>query len=185
MAFASVAELAAYLRRSIEPDDASALLALDLATGTIRNEARQTISVVEDDEVVLRGQWSGDVWLPERPVIEVTEITLRHSSLDDEVLADSDFVWDELGLLRRASGYWGGLGAVLAVTYSHGFTTVPDDIKGLCLQVAGRLFENPSNVAQETIGSYSYSVSTGARTGVALSVEERRVCWRYRRRTYP
>lgn len=185
MAFASVTDLAALLRRSIDDEDAGALLALDLATGAIRNEARQHISLVEDEDIVLAGRWSSDLWLPERPVIEISSIEIVPSAGVSEPLGVTAYQWDGQGHIQLASGSWGGPSATVPITYTHGFETIPDDIRGLCLQVASRVFDNPGNVAQESIGSYSYSVSTASRTGVALSEDERRICWRYRRRTYP
>lgn len=184
--FANVAQLAARLGRTIAEDDARALQILADASAAIRNEARQTINLVEGDVQKLRGSWSQDLWLPERPVADVTTITLSNTlDLDSEPLAATGYDWDRLGLLRRTSGHWGGSGATVTVTYDHGYDPIPDDLVALCIQIASRLYTNPDGTAQETIGSYSYSAGDAGRSGIALHPDERKVCWRYRQRTAP
>jgi hypothetical protein len=43
------------------------------------------------------------------------------------------------------------------VTYTHGYATIPDDIRGVTLDLAARKMANPSGNRQEGIGSYSIS----------------------------
>ncbi len=150
--FATVQDLATWLQRTLADDDAAANLALEVATAAIRREAHQTISLVDDDPVVLTGNWGGSLWLPERPVLDVTAVQVTNGRVDAaswltaETLAVGSYVWARNGLLQRASGWWGGSEASVLVTYSHGYETIPGDIRGLCLQVAGEVFESTGSL---------------------------------------
>lgn len=161
-------------------------LVLEIASAVIRQEAGQTITLVEDDQVDLLGNWSRDLWLPERPVIAVGSVAIIGGNIDADWNLNSNiepvsYTWNRQGLLRRYAGAtWGGDGATVRLTYSHGHETIPDLIRGLCLQVAQRLFEDPAaaGIKQETIGSYSYKTDSAA--GAALSDDERRLLRDYR-----
>lgn len=194
MAFATEAELEAYTGTSIATTRAELLL--DLATGAIRAYTNQTISRVTSDVVVLPGSWSNRLELPERPVVSVATVKIDDTTL----VADTDYVWDGRWTLLRGTseagvlvindgplisshGDWGGAGAQVTVTYTHGFATIPDDIKGVCLALAARSLASPDGVNSESVGSYSVSYS---RSGGAVSLldEERRLLDRYRRRVF-
>jgi len=194
VAFATETELEAYTGTSIATDRATLLL--DMATGAIRAHTNQTLSRVTNDTVILPGNYTGVLELPERPVASVGAVTIGDTALT----VDSDFVWDgRTSLLRGTAvtgvlvindgplisgrGDWGGPGAQVTVTYTHGFATIPDDIKGVCLALAARSLQSPDGVNSETVGSYSVSYS---RTGGAVSLldEERRLLDRYRRKVF-
>lgn len=194
MAFATEAELEAYTGASI--DTSRATILLDVATAAIKAYTNQTLSRVTNDTVILPGNHTNTLELPERPVISIGAVSIGDTALT----VDSDFVWDgRSGLLRgtavsgvlvindgplvSGTGDWGGPGAQVSVTYTHGFATIPDDIKGVCLALAARSLQSPDGVNSETIGSYSVSYS---RTGGAVSLldEERRLLDRYRRRVF-
>lgn len=194
MAFATEAELEAYTGTSI--DTTRATLLLDLATGAIRAHTNQTLSRVANDTVVLPGNYTGTLELPERPVASVASVSIG----DTNLAADVDYVWDGASSLLRGTlvtgvlvvndgpllsgrGDWGGPGAQVSVTYTHGFATISDDIKGVCLALAARSLSSPDGVNSETVGSYSVSYS---RTGGAVSLldEERRLLDRYRRTVF-
>lgn len=80
--------------------------------------------------------------------------------------------------LGRGTGGGGG-------TYAHGFTTIPQGIKGICLEATAWSVANPEGVRSETIGSYSitHSGAGGDLTGI-LPEAERRELNRYRRRAW-
>jgi hypothetical protein len=195
--FASANELADFLGRSIEDEEvARADLLLQLASAAVQAAAQQTIALVEDDEVSLMGNYSGELWLPERPVIDVSEITVRHGWGQAAVVTVpvGEIQWERRGLVQRALanvetngpclpyGGWGGPLATVDVTYSHGWQTVPDDLRGVALAVAARSFANPNGVRSKTIeGSISVTYSDAtADVGVGLSEDEHRICRRYR-----
>lgn len=193
--FATVAELAAYLSRDIDNDDASALLALSLASDAVRAYIGQEISIVEDEELTLDGTGTTLVLLPELPVTDVSSV------IEDglELTYDEDFYWSAQGELIRVEPRWEGITRVerpweslkrierrwikkpraIVVTYSHGYATVPGPIKGATLALAGRLVDSPAGVKQETIGAYSVTYSSGTPT---LADNETRLLDQYRTR---
>lgn len=195
MAFATEAELEAYTGTSIATDRATLLL--DLATGAIQGYTGQTISRVTNDEVVLVGNWGSTLTLPERPAVAPTAVAIGDTALT----ADTDYVFDGRWTLHRGTkvdgvlsvngpdylingwGDWGGPGAQVTVTYTHGFATIPNDIKGVCLALAARSLASPDGVNSESVGSYSvsYSRSGGA---VSLLAEEQRLLDSYRVRVH-
>ena len=190
MAFATEAELEAYTGVAVATDRATLLL--DTATAAIQAYTRQTLSQASTT-VVLPGTMSERLVLPERPVTAVTAVSIGDTALT----ADTDYVWDGASTLIRGSrvdgvlsvngpdwlvngwGDWGGPGAQVEITYTHGFATIPNDIKGVCLALAARSLQSPDGVNSESVGTYSvsYSRSGGA---VSLLTEERELLNRYR-----
>lgn len=185
MAFATEAELETYLGASVTTDQATLLL--NIATGLIQNETGQTLSAVAGDEIELRGNWTDRLWLPQRPVTAVSAITV-----DGIAAPAGDYTWTPDGCVTidcesqiinagNRRGYWGGPGIIVAVTYSHGFTVIPDDIKGVCLALAARIQSAPNGgaVASESLGAYSVTYSREF-SGM-LTADEKKILKRYRR----
>ena len=193
MSFATAAELGVYLNRTLtsgQEDQADMMLAQ--ATEAIRAEARQTISRVTSDVVVLRGNWGSTLVLPQRPVVSVASV-----DIDGTVLAaDSGYSWDGQETLYRgdweiindtwsprtvnASLFWGGAMAQVNVTYTHGFADGHDKlnlVKGICLAMVARTVPNPGGaVTGETLGPYSVTYGTTTQGGtVGLNASERRI----------
>jgi len=195
MAFATETELEAYTGATIATDRATILL--DMATGAIQAYTNQTLTFEAGDSITLPGNFGHVLTLPERPVTAVTSVTLG----DTLLVADTDYVWDGKADLLRGTkvdgvltvngpdwlvndwGDWGGPGAVVTIIYSHGFATIPNDIKGVCLALAARSLSSPDGVNSESVGSYSVSYS---RTGGAVSLltEEKALLDRYRRKVF-
>ncbi len=196
--FATVAELETFL--GVAEDSLNAAQATELltiASSTIRDECLQTIYAVEGDSVTLRGSWGREVWLPERPVVAVASITIDGTELaataykwtsDGRVTFYGD-AWKALdGPDEGAEGgnrrYWGGDEVLVVVEYSHGYETVPANVRGVCLELAKRAIQNPSagGIVQESVGSYSVSYSREAAS--VLTKGEQRRLRRYKRRAY-
>jgi len=195
MAFATETELEAYTGATIATDRATILL--DMATGAIQAYTNQTMTFEAGDSITLPGNFGHLLTLPERPVTAVTSVTLGDTAL----VVDVDYVWDGKDGLYRGTkvdgilsvngpdwlvngwGDWGGPGAVVTIVYSHGFATIPNDIKGVCLALAARSLSSPDGVNSESVGSYSVSYS---RTGGAVSLlsEEKALLDRYRRKVF-
>lgn len=176
--FATVSDLASWLGTTIPNGDARATLLLQMASAAVQNRARQRLEFVAGDVVTLPGTYSDALVLPERPVTAVSAVVI-----DGVALASTAYAWTRLGRLWRVDGgSWGSPKTAVAVTYSHGFATIPDDIRGVCLSAAARAYENPAAVQAESVASYSVTHGAEAR-GVALTGTERDVVDRYRRRT--
>src|SRR5436190_5599156 len=80
--FATTADLASYLQTTV--DTASAQLCLDLSTSLIQRACRgQQITYTADDTVTLRGAYSNRLRLPQRPVVDVTDVAIEGQSVAD------------------------------------------------------------------------------------------------------
>lgn len=168
-ALATVDELAAWMQR--EPDElpAGAALVLDAASAIVRSEARQRFTRgTTTVALVPRGQ---ALSLPQRPVVSVELVRAVGRALRP----DEYRVWrDELWLGSLGSG-------PVVVTYTHGYATVPADVRAIVLTLAGRVLNNPSDLRQESVGSVS--VTYAAETiGASLAPIERDQLARYRSR---
>jgi hypothetical protein len=150
--FATAAELAAVMQAPV--DAAAADLALASASAAIRRWTRQTITRVVDDMVTLRVLRCDELVLPQRPVVSVSEVKVNALILNDWVLSGDR-------LLR--TGGWHRLPGtttypdpgLVQVTYTHGFAEIPDDVRGVCLDLASATLSNPSMLRQEAIDDYS------------------------------
>lgn len=199
--FASTAELASFLNRTIAvgAETTRAQLMLDLATAAIQNWCRQTISSAETT-ALLPGTWSQDLELPERPVTAVDTVEI-------DGVETTDWDWNDRGVLRRgaasfaqtstlnapgdddpttqgatgAAQHWGGPQSTVAVTYTHGFATIPADIKAVCLAVAGRALTSEPGVKQESLGAYSVTYGGDSAGGVTIVPADMALLRRYRR----
>lgn len=179
-------DLADSVDEAIEPDSAAAELACQIASDVVRAKLRQMVTLVEDDALRLEGVSGDRVRLPQRPVVEVSEVLLDgtefpaagYSVIGDElVLVQDSGTWASIA---SGLGSWGGRGATLDITYSHGYAAVPPAIKGLALGIAKRLYLNPNGATAE--GVLSYSISFGDPADFPLLPFEDDVVSLYRRR---
>lgn len=164
--FATAEELAARLDLSLtEAEKARAKSLLALASGLVQQVARQVIERVEDDQLIRRGTPESTIRLPERPVESVSSVTL-----DGEALAEDESWYRDGNELTRPAG-WGRASEALVITYTHGYTVIPDAIKAVVLEAVVRVWVNPGSVSQEGYGSERVAY---ADAGLVLTREERR-----------
>ena len=150
--------------------DAEAQLALRIASGAIRNRTKQTLSFVAGDTVTLTGG-QRVLSLPQRPLIvdddnplTVVEI-VDGTGLEIPAVEGRDFIrkgselhrgetWPTSRLMgwphRQHIGIWADL---VRVTYSHGFLEIPDDLAGICLDLAAATIANPNRLRSESAGA--------------------------------
>ncbi|MFJ3858157.1 hypothetical protein ACIPRL_18170 [Streptomyces sp. NPDC090085] len=168
-ALATVNELAAWMQREPAELPEGAALVLDTASAIVRAEARQRFT--RGTTTVALSPRGQVIALPQRPLIAVELVRAGGRVLrPDEYRVWRDELW--LGSL--------GVGPVV-VTYSHGYATVPADVRAIVLTLAGRVLTNPSDLRQESVGSVS--VTYAAETiGASLAPIERDQLARYRPR---
>ena len=157
-------------------DSVRGQLLIDGAVAAVRIYTRQSLTLVGDDAAELRGVWGQVLKLPERPVVNVTAVSV------DGIALSADEYNRVRDRLHRSNG-WGGPRVVVVVTYSHGFAADAVNIQaaaGICLQVAARAAANPSTVQSEGIGDYSRSFGEGTAPGFALTANEQAMLDRYR-----
>jgi hypothetical protein len=165
----------------VSVDAAAADLALASASAVIRRWTRQTITRVVDDVATLRIIDCGELVLPQRPVVSVSQVNVNALVLNDWVLSGDR-------LLR--TGGWRQLPGtttypdpgLVQVTYTHGWGEVPDEVRAVCLDLAASTLTNPAMLRQETIDDYSRTFASETLGAGSLSAGHKEVLSDYRRR---
>lgn len=191
----TVADLATTLGRTFTAaEELQAQALLDQASSVVRSYLRLDVTRATTTDTFRMGRWDrqfmsspfdcqpgGQVILPQRPVVEVTEVKIDGT-------ATSDWWLDDVTLLLRSAPWAlppvGHQAPQVTVTYTHGWDPVPGDIAAIVMQAANRSLVNPGQVRSETVGgeATTYLIPTsGEALGVLLSRTEMRVLDRYRR----
>lgn len=162
-------------------------LALRRASARVRRYTRQTITLVENETVLLAGGET-TLRLPQRPLVvdgthPLTVIELADGGgADLTVVEDRDYTrlgseltrgepWVAQDRLmgwpgRRVRGVWAPR---VRVTYSHGYAEVPDDIVDIVLDLATMNLSNPENLRSVAIDDYSRTFASETIGGARLS----------------
>lgn len=156
MGFCSIDDINTFLGTTILPDDAQALLAIDEATAVIQNYCNQKIEQVSDDTIQLDGTGSTKLFLPELPVVSITSVTV-----DDVLLDPTYYALAENGVLWRKYGVWTVGARNISITYTHGYASIPEDVKGVCYRSAARLYQAQLKARRQDFVSGLQSVSVG------------------------
>lgn len=142
-AFATAAELASWLQVA-SVDTATANLQLNIASNAIRTYCGWSISQETDAEETIDGECRHRFWLP---TLRLTAVALVVD--DGDTLTTDDYRFTRNGsLIRQGSRYWWR--NEVTVTYTHGWTEVPEVVKGVCLAIAGRGYLNPTAAKAQT-----------------------------------
>ncbi len=195
--FCTVSDIAAFLQITIADDNASVLRAIEEASETIRNYCHQRIDEAEDDELTIDCYGGTKLFLPELPVTGVASVVE-----DGETLTDgTDYKLGQHGILYRLNGNWKTGVQVITVTYTHGRSAIPDDVKAICVRAAARAYqaglrmaamEGVPGVQAQSIGDYSVQYAgeqgggssdggiLGASAAPVLLPSEKRILNRYR-----
>lgn len=185
--FATTADLAARLGITLTgPETTRATTLIAQASDLIRSHAKQTISKVTGDVLVRRGVFGNRLVLPERPVIQVTQVQAQYMSQGATYTIDpASYFVDRDELVRydyplafTDGGGWLGPGWVLSITYDHGFDQAANPVpyklgvcKSICLDSVIRAWVNPGNLAQTEVGGVLESYPQGS--GMLLTPEEK------------
>lgn len=171
-------------------DEAQAIQMLEAASGLVRDEIGQSLDLVEDDIWQARPRGGQILHLPQLPVTAVTLVEERRTiaggwvTLTEDVDYEADLFDGTLirlgaaifstgeGLNGQVIGWPGSIfprypGGKVRITYSHGYTEMPDTIRTVVKRVAARGYENPEAVAQDMVGKVT--TSYGASPGLYLS----------------
>lgn len=160
-AFFTLDELQARIGQNIESTKAQMLA--DAASDIVRDDLRQQIDQIQDDEIVLYGDGSELLVLPELPVTEVSEVLLSGQPVTQSIS------WRANGSLWRLSysgSQYAGVrqiswpyGVPVTVTYTHGYATVPGTIKDVALELAAATYskdDSMSNGSTNEAASYRW-----------------------------
>jgi hypothetical protein len=173
MDFCTIGDIESFLQVTIPvAQQASAQRAITEATAVIKNYCNQVIEKVEGDAIILDCGGGTRVFLPEIPVIVVTDVVE-----DGETLvagADEDYQLGQYGILHRVDQDWAVGIQIVEVTYDHGYDPIPDDVVGVCTRMAARAYqaglraaelEAVPGVTAMSLGDYSVSFGTEAGSG--------------------
>lgn len=154
--FAQVSDLQAFTGQTLVT--ATATQALYVATTVIQSYCNQQIFPTANDVIVCDPLPSVSVRLPERPVTAVTQIR----TFDDDTAAwhvedITTWRWKRYGWLYATKRFdakmWPYLNRdSVEVTYSHGYTTLPDSAINVCTTLAARLISNPMFLSSQASG---------------------------------
>lgn len=176
MSLADLDTFAAVCGVPADPDQAQVWL--DQATVIIQSLTGQTLFAVSDSRVILDGDGTSTLLLPEVPVTDVARV-----AVDGVELTPDEYEWSSDGLLRLTypcalfpNRYQG-----VDVTYSHGFDPIPADLQLTCAAMACRLSRSDGGldaggeVTFEAVGAYQvrYATATAGLTAIESSVIDR------------
>jgi hypothetical protein len=154
VAFATIDDLMVY-QQLTSVDTATAQQSLDLASAAIRAVCGWHIYPSQSDTATLDTElWSSDLFLPSRFVTAVGSVTE-----DGALVPAASYAWSPSGRIYRQFIRWGGrrpwLPGRVVVAFTHGYATVPDAVKAVCLGWASVGLLNPGALRSETVGSVS------------------------------
>lgn len=164
--FFEVEELAARLQVSVDEFDPAATLLAQLASDAVREDLRLSVDYVANDTLTIYGDNSEVLVLPERPITNVTSVTMAGQTLVPvQVNSTSTLLmydWRPDGRMYRV--VYGGsfyaaelyykwpAGVPVTITYSHGFQTVPTVFKRVALELAAAAYANPDMAKVQSTG---------------------------------
>lgn len=171
MGLITTQELAAFMGRTFtDSEEDQAQMFIDNVSAVIEGMTDVSFALVEDEEIRIQADGYGMIELSAKPIVSVTVYDLNATE------ALSYGCWDGL-----ATVYGLQPNQVVDIIYTHGYTTVPGDIKAVCYGVCSRMMYNPGGLRQETVGAISVTYpGIGGEAGtINFSTLERRVLSKY------
>ncbi|MFD1309876.1 hypothetical protein [Streptomyces kaempferi] len=188
---ATAGDLADRLGRPLTaPEGARVPSLLADASALVRLFTGRDFSRTDNETVVLRAQ-QGEIRLPQRPVLNVTQVVAVGAGGAPDIPVVG-WQWDGIDIVRTSvSGCAINLPELWAdeefeaypgtyrVTYSHGDAQAPEAVVAVVARMALRTLTSPTmagGVTGETIGPYSYRTDgAGVGTAVAMTDDDRKM----------
>lgn len=133
-------------------DEATWVRHISNVSDFINSYCSESFSRTDDDKVRFQASWRGEILLPGGPVWDVTAVVDPRLPGQNDPLGD----WDQMSMIF----YLEPLG-VYDVTYSHGHTDVPQEIKNLVYQACATLIDGDGPVTSFQVGDVQERYSTG------------------------
>jgi hypothetical protein len=162
--YATVAELASFIKQDV--DTSTATLDLQLLSELFAKRAHTRFESTATT-YAKAGVNAFEIILPFQPLIAVQAVRINGVTLTPVV----DYTVIAPSVYRRAGfGRWRSFPPDLVeIDYTHGYTTVPDDVKGAVLESAAAAYISPDITTQsESIDDYSAKTMPNS-GGVMLS----------------
>lgn len=173
---ATVTDLNNFAQLGLDPSDSAAAFLLSVASGMIRRYLDQDITVTADD-VEYADPLNGSVVLLRQ--LPVTSVSLVETTTDGVTWSTVDpasyTVSRRQGIVSAkpwTGVRWGSDPESWRVTYTHGYATVPDEIRGVCCSIAARFYSTPAGIDMERTGQrqVKYSLESAGFTGMESMV---------------
>lgn len=160
--YATAAELASYLKQDV--DTSTATLALQVLSELFAKRAHTRFEVTATTYKA-GGVNAYEIVLPFQPVVAVSAVRIKSVAVTDYTVIGPS-VYRKLGF----GSWWAFPPDLVEIDYTHGFASVPDDVKGAVLESAGAAYSSPDiTTKSESIDDYSVS-SSAASGGIMLSL---------------
>jgi len=163
--YATVSELASFLKQDL--DTSTATLALQAASQLFSARAATMFNATTVTyQVIGQGYWQ--LYLPFRPIISIAQVRIINTSGTQII---TDYVRIKTVLYRLIGFGVPGMFPpdLVEVDLTHGYATVPDDVKGVVLETAAAAYISPDiTTVEESIDDYSIKSSPFA-GGMQLS----------------
>jgi hypothetical protein len=173
-ALATVTDVANRMPRELTAAETtrSAFLLTD-ASERIRSFTKQTFNLIQTAEVI--APVDNQIILPQRPTISIDGLA-RVDPTGNAYMPYSIYTWDgaQTIMLGPPSAVinapefwvdndWFWRNVTYLVTYTHGYSVIPDKVVGVCATMVMRVLLAPGSpgVVGETIGGYSYRMADG------------------------
>lgn len=164
--------------------------AISWATSLIAGYCNRNFDLVTGDVVTLTPAKNAAM-LPETPVVSVASVYAYLPNTNGGGMAwvpltnygwvaSTGVLYDTTGLpgTHWTSGpSWPWLPGSLRVTYDHGYTTPPSELKDVCVRLAQQYLENPTLLVQRGVGDVHARFSGSA--GVNVNAMDRAILDRY------
>lgn len=145
-----------------------ATLLIECATAIVQAITLQRIVAVEDDVITIdldaldRGRQY--LYLPERPVTAVTDVSIGELAVQDWRLSRGR-LWRPYGWNLPRDGAWANMPYQVTVTYSHGFPADHQYLqfaRSVVLAMIGSVYGNPTGATRIQIDDYLVHYETMA-----------------------
>lgn len=163
---ASIDDLNNFSQLAIDPSDTAAAFLLKVASGMVRRYLQQDVTAVAGD-VEYCDPVAGGVLLSQLPVTAVSQVETSADGVTWTAADPASYVVSRrLGIVSARSGYgvhWPSTPESWRITYSHGYETVPDELKGVVCSIAARFYSTPAGIDMERTGQrqVKYNLESG------------------------
>lgn len=159
--YCTVAELASFLKQDV--DNSTATLAIQVCSELFAKRAHTRFESTPAT-YSKPGVNAFEIVLPFQPLIAVSAVRIASVAVTDYTVIGPS-VYRRLGF----GNWWRFPPDLVEIDYTHGYTTVPDDVKGAVLESAAMAYENPDpSLTAESIDDYSSKTNPNM-GGVQLS----------------
>lgn len=159
------------------PTDPKIRLALKRASGRFRQDVGYPVTQVVDDVLTRLGDGTDTLFLKGAPVTAVSV------SSGGEIIPPESYTLDaEAGILYAANACWNWR-TPFTITYTHGYTEIPEGIQDAVLEHATTIHKAYAHVQQETAGTNNASYMVAATVGVTQKWVDAVAAYRLRGRT--